>query len=99
MGICCTRPEFQPPGIYRKPLVRMCSTGNHFSNFADIGDKVVLFVDFGKDLKPLARRNQQHPLGGVPAEWLLHGQHHPDNEHEEYEVSILFSRGQFCIQA
>lgn len=91
MGICCTRPEFNPPGIHRKPIVRMCSSGNHFSNFADIGDTVVLFVDFGKHYKPLARSNQRHSLGGATAGLVWPDQRHHDTEHEQYEVSIKMS--------
>lgn len=67
MGICCTTPEFKPPRHRNKPFVRMCSSGNHFANFADIGDTVVLFVDFGKNFMPLVRRNQDHSLGGATA--------------------------------
>ena len=96
MGICCTTPEFRPPSIRRKPLVRMCSSGNHFSNFADIGDTVVLFVDFGKLLKPLPRRNQEHSLGGATAGKVWPDQRHRDPEKEQYEVrviNILFSQG------
>lgn len=64
---CCTAPQHQPPEHHQKPLVRMCSSGNHFPNFADIGDKVVLFVDFGKNFKPLPRINQYRSLGGATA--------------------------------
>lgn len=91
MGICCTTPEFRPPSIRRKPLVRMCSSGNHFSNFADIGDTVVLFVDFGKLLKPLPRRNQEHSLGGATAGKVWPDQRHQDPEKEQYEVSTKMS--------
>ena len=86
MGICCTTPEFRPPDRPRKPLVRMCSSGNHFSNFADIGDKVVLFVDFGEQLRPMPRRNQTHSLGGATVERVWPDQRQHDPEKEQYEV-------------
>ena len=64
----------------------MCSSGNHFPNFADIGDTVVLFVDFGKNWKPLARRNQDHSLRGATAGRVWPDQRHLDNEDVQYEV-------------
>ena len=68
----------------------MCSSGNHFPNFADIGDTVVLFVDFGQDCKPVARRNLDHALKGATAAWENPIQQHVVNEDEQqYEVIIL----------
>ena len=101
MGICCTTPESRLPDIPRnKPLVRMCSSGNHFSNFADIGDKVVLFVDFGQRFKPLPRMNQRDSLHGAIVENVWPDQRQHDPEGEQCEVGtktsnghILFSQG------
>lgn len=87
MGICCATPELQPPNNNRKPLVRMCSSGNHFSNFADIGDKVVLFVDFGEQFKPLPG----HPLGGAIAGRTWPDQRQHDSGEEQYEVGTKMS--------
>lgn len=85
---CCTAPQHQPPEHRNKPLVRMCSSGNHFPNFADIGDKIVLFVDFGNNFKPLPRRNQGHSLGGATAglQWPDHVHH--GEEDTQYEVRL-----------
>lgn len=101
MGICCTTPDVRTPDRPGKPLVRMCSSGNHFSNFADIGDKVVLFVDFGDRWKPSPRRNQIHSLGGATAGRVWPDQRQYDPEIEQYEVgtktsnkNIIFSRGE-----
>lgn len=91
MGICCTTPESRPPDSPRKPLVRMCSSGNHFSNFADIGDKVVLFVDFGQQLKPSPRRNQRDSLHGAIAGRVWPDQRQHDPEKEQYEVGAKTS--------
>ena len=91
MGICCATPELQPPNSNRKPLVRMCSSGNHFSNFADIGDKVVLFVDFGEQFKPLPRSNQRHSLGGATAGRIWPDQRQHDSDEEQYEVGTKMS--------
>lgn len=90
MGISCTTPRL-PENIPRKPLVRMCSSGNHFSNFADIGDKVVLFVDFGQEFKPLPRRNQRHSLHAATAGKVWPDQRQHDPEGEQYEVSTKTS--------
>lgn len=91
MGICCTTPESRPPDSPRKPLVRMCSSGNHFSNFADIGDKVVLFVDFGQQLKPSPRKNQRDSLHGATAGPVWPDQRQHDPEKEQYEVGAKTS--------
>ena len=100
METCCTTPEFRAPNSNGKPLVRMCSSGNHFCNFADIGDKVVLFVDFGKQLKPLSRRNQRHSLCGATAGRMWPDQRQQEPDEEQYEVGtkmsnkhLIFSRG------
>lgn len=85
---CCTAPQHQPPEHRNKPLVRMCSSGNHFPNFADIGDKIVLFVDFGNNFKPLPRRNQGHSLGGATAGLQWPDQHHHGEENTQYEVRL-----------
>ena len=91
MEICCTTPESRPPNRARKPLVRMCSSGNHFSNFADIGDKVVLFVDFGRQWKPSPRRNQRHSFIGATAGRVWPDQRQHDPEIEQYEVGTKAS--------
>lgn len=91
MGICCTTPDVRTPDRPGKPLVRMCSSGNHFSNFADIGDKVVLFVDFGDQWKPSPRRNQRHSLGGATAGRVWPDQRQYDPEIEQYEVGTKTS--------
>ena len=86
MGSCCTAQAAHNPRP-AKPLVRMCSYGNHFSNFADIGDTVVLFVDFGDQFKPVPRRNLDHSLRGATAGpvWPDRRDDRPDVE-EQYEV-------------
>ena len=91
MGICCTRPEFNPPGIHRKPIVRMCSSGNHFSNFADIGDTVVLFVDFVNITSHWLAVIKGIPWAGPLLDWCGLINVHHDTEHEQYEVSIKMS--------
>lgn len=85
---CCTAPQHQPPEHRNKPLVRMCSSGNHFPNFADIGDKIVLFVDFGNNFKPLPRRNQGHSLGGATAGLQWPDQRYHGEENTQYEVRL-----------
>lgn len=85
---CCTAPQHQPPEHRNKPLVRMCSSGNHFPNFADIGDKIVLFVDFGNNFKPLPRRNQGHSLGGATTGLQWPDQRHHGEEDTQYEVRL-----------
>ena len=85
---CCTAPQHQPPEHRNKPLVRMCSSGNHFPNFADIGDKIVLFVDFGNNFKPLPRRNRDHSLGGATAGLQWPDQCHHGEENTQYEVRL-----------
>lgn len=47
MGICCIILDVRMLDCFGKFLVCMCLLGNYFFNFVDIGDKVVLFVDFG----------------------------------------------------
>ena len=92
MGICCTTPELRIRPPNRKPLVRMCSSGNHFSNFADIGDKVVLFVDFGEHFKPSPHRHSLHAATAGRV-WPDQREHDPDKE--QYEVSTnIFSKGE-----
>lgn len=85
MGTCFTTcTQATTPTLYDKPLVRMCSSGNHFPTFADIGDTVVLFVDFGDNFKPVPRRNLGQSPGGTTA-----GRAWPDRSHmepEQYEV-------------
>ena len=53
---------------------------------ADIGDKVVLFVDFGDQWKPSPRRNQRYSLGGAIAGNVWPDQRQHDPEAEQYEV-------------
>lgn len=83
MGSCCTTQAARAPRP-NKPLVRMCSSGNHFPTFADIGDTVVLFVDFGNNFKPVARENLDHSMRGVTAGTAWPDRRHLDTEH--YEV-------------
>ena len=80
MGCCCATQAANTPHP-TKPLVRMCASGNHFPNFADIGDTVVLFVDFGHQFKPIPSQNMDHPLGGATA-----GNVWPK---QKYEASLL----------
>lgn len=87
MGGCCATQADRDP-CYNKPSVRMCSSGNHFPNFADIGNTVVLFVDFGDDFKPVPKQNLHYSLGATTA-----GNVWPDRSHlepEQYEVSRKF---------
>ncbi|KAJ7394304.1 hypothetical protein OS493_000106 [Desmophyllum pertusum] len=88
MGICCTTPVYKPPRHHNKPFVRMCSSGNHFPNFADIGDTVVLFVDFGKNCMPLVRRNQDHSLGGATAGLVWPDRRNRDDGGVQYEIKL-----------
>ena len=84
MGGCCATQADRDPR-FNKPSVRMCSSGNHFPNFADIGNTVVLFVDFGNNFKPVPKQNLDHSLGGATA-----GRVRPDRNHleaEQYEVN------------
>ena len=88
MGGCCATQADRDPRC-NKPSVRMCSSGNHFPNFADIGDTVVLFVDFGNNFKPVPRQHLEHSLGGTTA-----GRVWPDRRHlepDQYEVSRKLS--------
>lgn len=67
-----------------KPLVRMCSSRNFFSNFADIGDTVTIFVDFGHNFRPNPRQNQEPSLHGATA-----GREWPDQEEQsQYEIKL-----------
>ena len=70
MGSCCTTQPANTPHP-TKPLVRMCASGNHFPNFADIGDTVVLFVDFGHQFKPKGHQSS-HDVGKYEASLLIH---------------------------
>ena len=88
MGCCCATQAANAPQ-YNKPLVRMCSSGTHFPNFADIGNTVVLFVDFGKNFKPVQSQNLDHSLGGATAGYVWPDRRHLDNEH--YEVGPKLS--------
>lgn len=63
----------------------MCSAGTHFPNFADIGDTVVLFVDFGQDCKPVALRNLDQSAAGEN----LFQQNLVDEDEQQYKVIIL----------
>ena len=95
--------QIQSPSHCNKPFVRMCSSGNHFPDFADIGDTVVLFVDFGEDCKPVKRSNLEH-TNGASAEWQSPIQHHlVDEDEQQYEVNIkmnekhLKADGYYCF--
>ena len=88
MGCCCATQAAHAPR-FNKPLVRMRSSGTHFPNFADIGDTVVLFVDFGKNFKPVQSQNLDHSLGGATAGYVWPDRRHLDNEH--YEVGPKLS--------
>ena len=87
MRSCCTTQAANTPHP-TKPLVRMCASGNHFPNFADIGDTVVLFVDFGRQFKPVPPQNMpaDRPPGGETAGRVWPKRHH---HVEEYEASFL----------
>lgn len=87
MGTWFRTPQIQSPSHHNKPFVRMCSSGTHFPNFADIGDTVILFVNFGPDCKPVARENLVHALTGATAVWESPTQHYHDDEDDlKYEV-------------
>ena len=88
MGSCCTTQAANTPQP-TKPLVRMCASGNHFPNFADVGDTVVLFVDFGHQFKPIPSQNMDHPLGGATAGNVLPKRHQSRHDVEKYEASLL----------
>ncbi|XP_078366136.1 uncharacterized protein LOC144650355 isoform X2 [Oculina patagonica] len=89
MGTCCSTPQPRSSSHHHKPLVRMCSSGNHFPDFADIGDTVVLFVDFGTDCKPVTRSNLSQALGEATAAWespvlpLFE-----DKDEDQYEIKL-----------
>ena len=74
MGSCCCTTQAANTPHPTKPLVRMCASGNHFPNFADIGDTVVLFVDFGHQFKPKAAEGHQssHDVEKYEASLLIH---------------------------
>ena len=88
MGCCCTTQAANTPHP-TKPLVRMCASGNHFPNFADIGDTVVLFVDFGHQFKPVPPQNMDHPLDGATPGNAWPKRHHSRHDVKEYEASLL----------
>ena len=67
----------------------MCASSNHFPNFADIGDTVVLFVDFGDQFKPIPSQNMDHPLGGATAGNGWPKRHQSRHDVEKYEASLL----------
>ena len=70
MRCCCTTQAANTPHP-TKPLVRMCASGTHFPNFADIGDTVVLFVDFGHQFKPKGHQSS-HDVDKYEASLLIH---------------------------
>ena len=102
MGTWFSTPQIQSPGHHNKPFVRMCSSGTHFPNFADIGDTVILFVDFGQDCKPVTRENLDQALNGANPpieEWKSPTQHHLDDEEEQpYEVNNELNEKHFKVE-
>ena len=84
MGSCCTTQGANTPHP-TKPLVRMCASGNHFPNFADIGDTVVLFVDFGHQFKPIPSQNMDLVTAGN----VWPKRHQSRHDVEKYEASLL----------
>ena len=94
---CClgttAEPVLRPDFDYERPLVRMCAPGNQagFPNFVDIGDTVVLFVDFGDNFQPM-EKTADHPMGGATA-----GNAWPEQRHqagtELYEVRSMIKSG------
>ena len=91
MGSCCCTTQAANTPHPTKPLVRMCASGNHFPNFADIGDTVVLFVDFGHQFKPVPPQHMpaDRPLGGATAGRVWPERHQSRHDVEEYEASSL----------
>ena len=90
MGNSCTTQAANAPHP-TKPLVRMCSSGNHFPNFADIGDTVVLFVEFGHQFMPVQQQHMDQPLRGETAGRAWPGGHQSSPHKEEYEAGSPFS--------
>ena len=64
MGTCCSQEVTE----HGRPVVRMCVPEKELVKIADIGDRVVLFVDFGLDYGPGPTNDRGHGIAsGVAA--------------------------------
>jgi hypothetical protein len=80
-----------PHNMTDVPAMRLCAPGKDSSNFADIGDTVVLYVDFGLSCSPCKFNNLDVTRDGLEkvretAASAMPGRSHGGQQRYEREV-------------